>query len=278
MWGMIADGKKIRDAIADEIRAQIAERAHPLRLAIVLVGEDPRSLAFVRQKEKFAARVGIETRLYTFPADISTTKLRSEVSKIVHITENDGVIVQLPLPAHIPPQNILNAVTPEKDVDMLSARSVGNFATGVGKIVPPVVGAVAAILHTYIPELSLKGKRAVIVGRGRLVGSPVGQWLMHAGASVFFVDEHTADIGIYTKQADIVILGAGVPGLLTGEMVSEGVVVIDAGTTESQGRLVGDVDAVSVEPKAALVTPVPGGVGPVTVAQVFENLVMLQKK
>src|SRR3989344_7515530 len=275
---MIADGKKIRDAIADEIRAEIAARAHPLRLAIVLVGEDPRSLAFVRQKEKFAASVGIETRLYTFPADISATKLRSEVSKIVHIVQNDGVIVQLPLPAHIPPQNILNAVTPEKDVDMLSARSVGNFATGVSKIMPPVVGAVAAILYTYIPELSLKGKRAVVVGRGRLVGLPVGQWLMGAGASVSFVDEHTADIGIYTKQADIIISGAGVPGLLTGEMVRESAIVIDAGTTESQGKLLGDVDAVSVGPKAALVTPVPVGVGPVTVAKVFENLVVLHKK
>lgn len=267
-------------SLAKEIQARLRERVslHPkrLRLAIVVVGSNPVSEVFVKLKEKFAREIGIETRRYSFDESISTNALREVMADIVHEPLNDGVIVQLPLPAHIDTQSILNAVVSEKDVDMLSARSVGNFQVGRTRIIPPIVGAVRMLLMKH--SIDVRGKRAVVIGAGRLVGQPIAIWLQQAGATVTIMSDPNHFDRDIIKQADIVISGAGSPHLIHGDMIKEGATVVDCGTSEHDGVTVGDVDVDSVSKRAAYVTPQKGGVGPLTVAYVFQNLVDIAEK
>jgi methylenetetrahydrofolate dehydrogenase (NADP+) / methenyltetrahydrofolate cyclohydrolase len=195
---------------------------------------------------------------------------------IVHEPRNTGVIVQLPLPQQIDAQAILNAITPEKDVDVLSARAVGNMAVGKSRIVPPVAGAVKLLLEHYSVEV--RGKKMTVVGAGRLVGQPVAMWAMHAGAVVTVLHGAGQVNHEMLKDADIIVSGLGKPRVITGDMVKEGVVVVDVGTSEDGGVLVGDVDQESVSKKASHMTPAQGGVGPLTVALVFQNLSTLLEK
>jgi methylenetetrahydrofolate dehydrogenase (NADP+)/methenyltetrahydrofolate cyclohydrolase len=259
---MLVDGKKL----AEEIKTTL--KGDGLRLAIVQVGDDEASKKFIERKEKFAKDISVETRVYNLSSDISTTELRKKMSEISHIEKNDGVILQLPLPSQINIQYVLNGIINSKDVDVLSSRSFGNFATGRSKILPPVVGAVKKIFEQY--DVEIKNKNIVVVGAGKLVGMPVFVWLINQGATVSVVNEFTPDISKFTREADIIVSGAGKPGLIKPEMVKERVIIIDAGFP------VGDVDPAVAE-KSSFFTPVPGGIGPLTVAMVFKNLIELNK-
>lgn len=259
---MIIDGKKI----AEEIKATL--KGNGLKLAIVQVGDDEASNKFIRQKVKFAKDIGAETRIYELPQDISTSQLRKKMAEISHISENDGVILQLPLPPQIKTQYVLNGIIMNKDVDVLSSRFFGDFATGHSKILPPVVGAIKLIFEKY--NIDVRGKNIIVVGTGRLVGKPAAIWLINQEATVSVLNEYTPDILKFTRDADIIMVGTGKPGLIKPDMVKEGVIIIDAGS------LVGDVDPAVAE-KASLFTPVPGGVGPLTVVMVFQNLIELNK-
>ena len=271
---MIINGKQLAHEVSGRLEAQITAAKKKLRLAIIMVGDDPRSLLFIKQKEKFAEMIGCTTRLYQLPTDISTQKLRAKVSEIVRIPQNHGVIVQLPLPEGINEQSILNAIVPVKDVDVLSARAVGDAMVGTAKIESPIVAALKTILASgNVPGVG--GMEVVVVGSGRLVGRPIASWLIRESANVSILNKSVPDISFYTKRADLVVMGAGVPRLLKGEMIKEGAIVIDAGTSESEGKIVGDVDAASVSARASVFAPVPGGIGPLTVAMVFQNLVTL---
>ncbi len=207
--------------------------------------------------------------------------MRKRIAIIVHEADPDGIIIQLPLPPRISTQYILNSVPPEKDVDVLSARAVGDFSVGKSKVLPPVVGAIAALFHEY--GIDYKTKHVVVVGAGALVGKPVAAWLANEKVSFTVVDENTPDISEFTKKADIIISGVGKSGLITDDMVKVGAVVIDAGTSEGspstgsgrQVSLVGDVDFDSASKKASHITPVPGGIGPLTVAMIYKNLLTL---
>jgi methylenetetrahydrofolate dehydrogenase (NADP+) / methenyltetrahydrofolate cyclohydrolase len=286
---IIVDGKKIANELKEELKQQVTAVSARLQrkpaLAIVLVGDDKASRAFTSLKQKFGEYIGMEVRLWEFPGDISTEKLRKEISeKIVHNNQKqyDGVIIQLPLPQQIN-KSILNVITLDLDVDILSSRAMGDFVNGKGKkLLPPVVGAVTTIFEypeyrAHVPE-DLHGVEVVVVGEGILVGWPVSQWFMQQGATVTVVNEHTPDIAEFTLRADIVVSGAGEAGIITGDMIQKGAIVIDAGTSEAKnGKLAGDVDTNSVAEKASLLVPVPGGVGPLTVAYVFKNLLELLK-
>ncbi len=272
--GMILlDGKKISEKILNELKAKITDTKKALRLAAVVVGKDPATQKFIEQKKKAAESIGVEVRVYAFEPSITTNELRKRIAEIVHEKNNIGVIIQLPLPAHINTQYILNAIPPEKDVDVLSARALGNFYVGKSEILPPVVGAIKAFFDEY--GIEIKGKYAVVVGAGRLVGKPTALWLMNEGALVSAVNEYTKDFGVFTRAADIIVSGAGKPKLISGDMIKDGAIVIDAGTSESEGKIVGDVDFDSVSKKADYLTPVPGGVGPLTVAILLKNLITL---
>ncbi|MEK7630638.1 MAG: bifunctional 5,10-methylenetetrahydrofolate dehydrogenase/5,10-methenyltetrahydrofolate cyclohydrolase [Patescibacteria group bacterium] len=267
------EAKPIVEKIKSDIVARVSGMSPKPRLAIVIVGESAPSKKFVEFKEAFAKSVGIETQRYELPADISTNNLRERMRDIVHESRNSGVIVQLPLPKHIDTQAILNAIIPEKDVDVLSARAVGNVSVGKSRIMPPVAGAVKLLLEHYGVEVL--GKKITVVGRGRLVGQPVAMWAMRAGAVVTVL--HGADQVNHEMlgDADIVVSGLGSPRVITGDIVKDTVAVIDVGTSEDGGLLVGDVDQESVSKKASHLTPPVGGVGPLTVALVFQNLLTL---
>ena len=270
---IVLDGKatagKIKSCIAGEVRGF----GRAPRLAIVIVGENKISAKYVLLKEAFARDVGIETRRYEFPATISTNQLRAHMKDIVHETRNDGVIVQLPLPRGVDTQSVLNAIVPEKDVDLLSARAAGDYQVGKSQIRPPVVGAIEELFREY--GISISGKKTVLIGYGRLVGQPLSIWLARTGAklSIIGAEEHF-DIE-FLKRADIVISGAGKPKLITGELIQEGAVVVDVGVSDVAGALVGDVDVDSIKERASYATPEKGGVGPMTVAILFENLIKL---
>src|SRR3989344_4310413 len=267
---MIKIAQKIKSALKEEI----SRSKRKIRLAVLKVGDDPVTAKYLEVKKKFAEAIGVDVRIYEVPVDISNNKLRERLSEIVHIEENDGVIVQLPMPAGINMQYILDAITLEKDPDMLSSKSWGKFSTGKSKIFPPVVGAIKTIFDENKTEL--KGKNAVVVGAGRLVGKPVAAWLIGEGTTVSVIDENTKNPEDYTKKADIIISGVGKPRLIKADMVRDGVVAIDCGTSESSGTVSGDID-LDVSKKASTFAPVPGGVGPITIAMLFRNLIELSK-
>lgn len=258
------------------MKKEVAGTAAKLRLAVVMVGENPVIQKFVAQKKKIADSVGIDVRVYSFPEEITTNELRKKLSEIVHEKKNSGVIVQLPLPDHINTQYILNSVTPEKDVDMLSARSLGNFVVGKSPIISPVAGTVKAFFDSY--EIPYRGKNIIIAGAGNLVGRPLALWLLSEKATFSVINKDTPDPVSFFKSADVIISGMGQPNFIKGDMVKEGVVIIDAGTSESGGKLVGDVEFASAAPKVSYITPVPGGVGPVAIAMLLRNLLTLSSQ
>lgn len=271
---MIIDGKKLAEEIKAELSSEVSKIGKKIRLAVIKTGEDKVAEKFLEQKKKFGEAISVDVRVYDLPADITTNKLRKKLAETVHIKENTGVIVQLPLPKQVNTQYILDGIISEKDPDMLSSKSVGLLASGRSKILPPVVGAIKYIFDKN--GVDVKSKKATIIGAGRLVGKPAAAWLINQGAAVTIVDENTEDISKFMKEADIIISGVGKPNLITVEMVKAGAVIIDAGTSESNGKVVGDV-SLEVSPKASLFSPVPGGVGPLTVAMLFKNLVELAR-
>lgn len=258
---IILDGKKLSQEILENLRKKIRNSGMKLKLIAVLVGDDKNSKIFLRQKEKACEFVGVDFQLYRFPKDISQKSLEKEIKtlrgKICH-----GIIIQLPLPKHIDAQKILNLIPPEKDVDLLSEKS----QSGTG-VLPPVLAAIVELFEKY--RIKVKGKNAAVIGRGKLVGEPVIDWLRKQGAMVSVVSSKTVNISSITRKADILISGVGKSGLITGDMIKNGAVVVDAA---------GDIDFETVSKKAGYITPIFGGVGPLTVAMVIKNLLLLNDK
>lgn len=261
---MLIQGKYIADEIKRDLAGRVRGIGRHLVLAVVKVGSDAVTAKFVERKRQFGDTIGVEVALHQYPADSTEEVLAAEVRTLGAEREVDGLIVQLPLPLEINADVVLESIPPEKDVDALSS------APRVGA---PVAGAVAEIFARY--HIDPRNKCAVVIGEGRLVGKPIAHWLEEVGAHVDVVSlETTETMRSLTERADIIVSGAGVPRLITPELVREGVVLIDAGTSESEGKLVGDIDPACAE-KAALYTPVPGGVGPITVAVLFRNVLEL---
>jgi len=272
----LLDGKKLAEKVLKSIKRQVKSRRLKLRLAVVLVGENSVSRVFIRKKKETCEKVGIDFKLYQFEKNITLQGLKNAVEKIAEEKDNSGVVIQLPLPKNLDSQEILNLIPPEKDIDCLSQGSLDNFYGGEPLILPPVVGAVSHLLREY--KILVKRKNIVVIGAGRLVGQPVSKWLLNKKAKVLVVDKFTKNISSLTKKADIIISGVGKPGLITGDMVKSGVVIIDAGTIVEGNKLKGDIDFRSVSKKASYITPVPGGVGPMTIACLLENLIVNKKK
>lgn len=272
---MIVDGKKISEEIKNNLKEVVKKAGKKLKLAIVRAGEDDVSSRFIKQKGIFARDIGVEIEIYSFPEAIKNSELQKEILKISQIQENTGIIIQLPLPKHINTELVLECVPLEKDVDVLSSRALGLFFNDKLNILPPVVGAIKTVLEQS--NISLAGKNIVIIGAGRLVGKPVTVWCINNEATVSVLNENTSDIEKFTSTADILIAGAGQAGIITSKMIKNNVIIIDTGTNLKNGHLVGDVDPEAVN-KASLFTPVPGGIGPLTVSVLFNNLVILGLK
>ena len=278
---VILEGKKISQKILDELKLEVATMKKKLRLAVIVVGpKSPSAIGqttqkFIQQKQKAAQLIGVDFRIFPFEETVTTDELRKRIAQIVHEKKNTGVIIQLPLPEHLNVQYILNSVTPEKDVDMLSARSLGDLAVNKNRILPPVAGAIRAFFEEY--EIDYKSKYIVVIGAGKLVGLPVSLWLLNEKTTFTVLRSTTPDLSEFTKKADIIISGVGKPKLITGDIIKEGAIIIDAGTSESEGKIAGDVDFESCSKRASYITPVPGGIGPMTVAILFKNLINLAK-
>lgn len=209
---------------------------------------------------------------------MSFSELKKEIQNICANPENSGVVIQLPLPSHlrVGDQEILDIVPPEKDPDVLSENNLGRFYSGTLSVLPPVVGAIFHLFKNY--KISPKGRNVLLVGTGRLVGFPLAVWLLKEEATVSAINKFTKNMSSFTKKADIIISGVGRPGLIKGAMIKKGAIIIDAGSSSENGRTIGDVDLESAAKKAKYISPVPGGVGPLTVACLFENLVKLNLK
>lgn len=279
----ILDGKKLADWILNNLKKEIQSRCLKLRLAVIQVGENPVSHIFINQKRKACEFARIDFKLYKINEKTSRRNLGLEIKKIVGDPLNLGIIIQLPLPARLNfpagnfggPEEFLNLIPEEKDIDVLSEESLGKFYQGTLKILPPTVKGILELLKKY--KISLKGKNIVIVGAGRLVGFPLALQLLKERATVSVLNEWTKDTPSFTRKADILISGVGKKNLIKGVLVKKGAVIIDAGSSIEKGKSSGDVDFKSVSKKASYLTPVPGGVGPLTVACLLENLVKISE-
>jgi len=271
---MIVNGWHIREEIKKSLLDIVKKIANVPSLAVFVVDGDLATEKFIALKKSFAEAVGIQMIVKKYSIeDVNTQQLVEDIRRASE--EHEGVVVQFPIPQGIDKDVVRNAVPASHDVDTVSDQSYLLFEKGKPAILPPVIGAIKEILDRN--KISLNGKSVVVVGDGRLVGKPAAVWALQQGAHVETVNEKTQDISFYTKKADILILGAGVPGLIKPDMVKDGVIILDAGTSEARGKLRGDVDPACAE-KALLFTPVPGGIGPITVAMIFRNLLTLSLK
>lgn len=286
MTAKIIDGNKISEAIRQEVKGQVEELKEKQGitpgLAVVLVGENPASVVYVRNKGRACQEVGMYTETIRLPAEISEAELLSTVAQLNNDLKFHGILVQFPLPRHIDEGKVINAVNPNKDVDCFHPINVGKILVGEPRFLPCTPAGVQQLLIRggYDPG----GKHVVICGRSNIVGKPLLAMLVQkragANATVTVCHTGTNDLAYHTRQADILVAAAGSPRVITADMVREGVVIIDVGinrvedpSTKSGYRLVGDVDFDGVKEKAEAITPVPGGVGPMTIAMLLSNTV-----
>lgn len=263
---MKVNGKQIASRLKEEIKF-LASSVPQKSLAIFYVGVNPVIDSYVNLKKKFGQDVGISVEVFRFPESVTETELESAITS--QSEKFDGVIVQLPLPQHIDKMRVLDSISPEKDVDMLSQTSVERFVKWQTMRLPPVVGAISEIVKEY--SIDLTGKKILVIGMGQLVGKPVTLWLQREGLEPVVADKDTADVETLIADADVIICGTGVPWMLTPDMIKDGVVLVDAGASTASGELRGDINP-SCDGKASIFSAVPGGLGPITVTALFKNL------
>ena len=269
----ILNGKQLSEKILKNLEKEVAQLDYIPKLGIIMVGEDPASLAYVEKKKKIGKDIGVEVELYKYDNNISTRKLRKQINIIQRGPQVKGVIVQLPLPEHLSEQKILNAIPKEKDVDCLSERALGGFYTNRWIIGPPAVMALERILS--VSDTNLHNKNVVVLGRGKLIGKPITLWLLERVRDLHVLYLDTEEDALNLRDADIIISGVGKPRLIQGEYVKEGAVLIDFGYYYEDGELVGDFAFDECEKSAAVITPTPGGTGPIVVAELFYNFFLL---
>jgi methylenetetrahydrofolate dehydrogenase (NADP+)/methenyltetrahydrofolate cyclohydrolase len=277
----LIDGRKISTDIKNEIAQRVAERKQKQKkiphLAIILIGDDGASQTYVDNKVKACNSVGFHYTMMRFADTISEERLMKHIDHVNNDDDVDGFIVQLPLPDHISVEHITEKIRSDKDVDGFTNHNFGSIISKNPLLMPATPFGVMELLRRY--NIATEGKHAVVVGASRIAGAPLSMMLTEQGrATVTICHKHTKDLASYTRSADILLVAVGKPGLVTGDMVKEGAVVIDIGTTRVEGpefpkgwAIKGDVDFNTVAPKASFITPVPGGVGPMTIASLLLN-------
>ena len=271
----ILDGKAAAAAVRSEVAEEVAslkERGVPVRLDVILAGDDPASITYVASKERDSEEVGIESRVHRFASDVSQEELAGLVGQLNEETAVSGFFIQLPLPEGLDSMPLISSISPAKDVDGLSPESVGRLVVGLPSLLPCTPHGVIQLLKRNGIELS--GREAVVVGRSNLVGKPLAQLLLRENATVTLCHSRTRDLPDVTRRADILLVAAGKREMIGAEHVGEGAVVVDVGIhRKEEGGLVGDVLFDEVELRAAWISPVPGGVGPMTRAMLLHNTV-----
>ncbi len=273
MSATIIDGKAfaagLRARIADGVTAFRAQAGRAPGLAVVLVGEDPASNVYVRSKGKATREAGMESIEHRLPADVPAEDLLALVATLNADPTIDGILVQLPLPKHIDEQAVIAAIDPDKDVDGFHPINAGRLATGLPGFVPCTPFGCVMLLKSVLPSLS--GLEAVVVGRSNIVGKPMAQLLLRESCTVTVVHSRTQDVPAHIRRADIVVAAVGIPEMIKGDWLKPGATVIDVGINRTDAGLVGDVDFASAVKVAGAITPVPGGVGPMTIACLLRN-------
>lgn len=270
---LLLEGKPVADKVMEELKASIdallPRMGRPPGLAVVLVGEDPASQVYVRIKGRSAKKLGIRTFDHRLPEDTSQQDIVSLIEALNRDEKVDGMLVQLPLPGGLNEEEVLRRVSPQKDADVFHPENFGKLALKQGTLKPCTPAGVLEILKFY--DIGLEGKKTAIIGRSKIVGLPLAILMMHENATITVCHSRTRDIPAITREADIVVAAMGRPRFLTADMVREGAVVVDVGINRVDGELVGDCDFEPLLEKVSAITPVPGGVGPMTVAMLMMN-------
>ncbi|STO07886.1 bifunctional 5,10-methylenetetrahydrofolate dehydrogenase/5,10-methenyltetrahydrofolate cyclohydrolase [Exiguobacterium aurantiacum] len=270
---VVIDGKQIATSYRETLKERVAalrNKGIVPKLKVVLIGDDPASHSYVRGKERAATEIGIDSQVLRFDETISEQEILTLIDSMNEDDDLHGILVQLPLPKHIDENRVIMRISPEKDVDGFHPENVGKMMLGLETLLPCTPHG---ILHLAKLQTDLVGKHVVVVGRSQIVGKPVGMLFLNESATVTYCHSKTVDLGAMTRQADILIVAVGRAGLVTKDMVKPGAIVIDVGVNRVDNRLVGDVDYEQVKDVAGAITPVPGGVGPMTITMLMHNTV-----
>ena len=276
---MIIDGKAVsaatREAIKNEV-AELKEKGVTPGLAVIIVGDDPASRVYVNNKKKACAELGMLSEEYALPAETTNEELLGLINELNGRKDINGILCQLPLPRHLDEKAVINAIAPEKDVDAFHPVNVGGIMTGDYSFLPCTPAGVMQMLKHY--DIQTAGKHCVVIGRSNIVGKPMAMLMLHANATVTICHSRTENLAEECKRADILIAAVGKPKFVTPDMVKEGAVVIDVGMDRDEnGKLCGDVDFDAVEPICGAISPVPGGVGPMTISMLMRNTLTAAK-
>lgn len=275
----ILSGKVVSARVKQELKAEVETLKNDGKqtgLAVVLVGEDPASKVYVRNKEKACEEIGVYSEMHKLPEETTEEELLALINKLNNDEKIDGILVQLPLPKYLDDKVIINNIRPDKDVDAFHPVNVGKIMIGDFDFLPCTPAGIMELIHES--GVDVDGKNCVVIGRSNIVGKPMSMLLLHENGTVTTCHSHTKDLAEVTKQADILVAAVGIPKFVKADMVKPGAVVIDVGMDrDEEGKLCGDVDFDSVEPVAGAITPVPGGVGPMTIAMLMRNTVTASK-
>ena len=269
MPAKIIDGKEIADRIKEDIKSKIKNSRTKPGIALVIVGSNPASQIYVNSKEKSSLEIGFHVERFNLEESVSQLDLLNLVNKLNNNPKIHGILVQLPLPKHIDESYITNSILPHKDVDGFTPINIGNLAAGNDILAPATAKAIINLIEST--NTKIEGKHAVVVGRSDIVGKPVALMLLQRNATVTICHSKTKNLSEFTKKADIIVAAVGKPNTITVDMVKDGAVVIDVGINRMDGKIVGDVDFENVKKVAGCITPVPGGVGPMTIAMLMQN-------
>lgn len=273
------DGKLISGAVKERVKLEVEALKSvgiTTGLAVIIVGEDPASKVYVANKKRACEALGIISEEYALPETTTQEELLALIDELNHKKSINGILCQLPLPKHLDEQAVINAILPEKDVDAFHPTNVGKIMLGEYDYVPCTPAGIMEMLQ--YENIDIEGKTCVVIGRSNIVGKPMGMLLLHKNGTVTICHSRTKDLSEVCKNADILVAAVGRPNFVTADMVKEGAVVIDVGINRVDGKLVGDVDFEAVKDKCSAITPVPGGVGPMTIAMLMQNTLTAAKK
>lgn len=275
----LIDGKIISASVKERVKAEVEALKNEgitTGLAVIIVGDDPASKVYVANKKKACEMLGIISKEYALPENTTQEELLSLINELNNEKSINGILCQLPLPDHLDEQAVINAISPEKDVDAFHPQNVGKIMIGDYDFVPCTPAGIMEMLK--YENIDISGKTCVVIGRSNIVGKPMGMLLLHKNGTVTICHSKTHNLAEVCKQADILVAAVGKPNFVTANMVKEGAVVIDVGINRVDGKLVGDVDFENVKDKCSAITPVPGGVGPMTIAMLMQNTLTASKK
>lgn len=273
----IMDGKSLSEKIYEKIKLEVEKLDRKPTLAVIITKDNEAGAVYVRNKQRACEKTGINSMTFEFEPNVTENEMLSKIDELNNDPEVDAILVQLPIPNHLDTEKILNRISPDKDADGFHYVNAGKMFTGqMPSSIACTPKGIIRLLDEY--KIKLEGLNALVIGRSNIVGKPIAQLLLQRNATVTMAHSKTKNLSEYTKMADLIVVAIGKPKFLKGDMVKDGVVIIDVGISRVDGKLSGDVDFDSVAPKASFITPVPKGVGPMTVAMLIQNTLELTKK